>query len=167
MPSHSNAILFFDEADALFGKRSEIKDAHDRYANIEVNYLLQRVEIYGGVIILTSNLSKNIDNAFLRRLHFSIEFPFPDDHHRLQIWRRMFPPQAPLATDVDFEFLARKFKIAGGNIKNVAISSAFRAAEDDSPIQMKHLILSMKREYQKLGKICEKTEFESYYELVR
>lgn len=163
----SNAILFFDEADALFGKRSEIKDAHDRYANIEINYLLQRVETYEGVILLTSNLSKNIDSAFLRRLHFSIEFPFPDEHHRLLIWRRMFPAQAPLAADVDFEFLARKFKIAGGNIKNVAIAAAFRAAEADSEIHMAHLILSLKREYRKLGRICDRTEFESYYDLVR
>jgi len=163
----SNAILFFDEADALFGKRSEVKDAHDRYANIEINYLLQRVETYEGVIILTSNLSKNIDTAFLRRLHFCIEFPFPDEHHRLQIWRRMFPSQAPLSDDVDFEFLARKFKFAGGNIKNVAIAAAFRAAEDGGEIRMEHLILSLKREYRKLGKVCERTEFESYYEWVR
>ncbi|MEH2048254.1 AAA family ATPase [Nostoc sp.] len=163
----SNAILFFDEADALFGKRSEVKDAHDRYANIETNYLLQRVEEYEGVIILASNLSKNIDPAFVRRLHFSIEFPFPNEAYRVQIWRKMFPPQAPLSDGIDFEFLANKFKIAGGNIKNVALTAAFRAVEEGSPIQMKHLILSMKREYQKLGKICEKTEFEPYYELVR
>ena len=163
----SNAILFFDEADALFGKRSEVKDAHDRYANIETNYLLQRVEEYEGIIILASNLSKNIDPAFVRRLHFSIEFPFPNETYRLQMWQRMFPPQAPLSDDMDFEFLATQFKIAGGNIKNVALTAAFRAAEEDSPIHMKHLILSMKREYQKLGKICERTEFEPYYELVR
>jgi hypothetical protein len=163
----SNAILFFDEADALFGKRSEIKDAHDRYANIEINYLLQQVEAYEGIIILTSNLSKNIDSAFIRRLHFSVEFPFPNEANRLQIWRKMFPPQAPLSDDIDFEFLAAKFKIAGGNIKNAALTAAFRAAEEGNSIRMKHLILSMKREYQKLGKICEKTEFEPYYELVR
>ena len=162
----SNAILLFDEADALFGKRSDIKDAHDRYANIEVNYLLQRVENYEGIIILTSNLNKNIDSAFLRRLHFSIEFPFPDENHRLQIWQRMFPTQAPLAADIDFEFLARKFKIAGGHIKNVAISAAFRAAEANSTIHMEHIILSVKREYRKLGKVCERSEFESYYDLV-
>lgn len=163
----SNAILFFDEADALFGKRSEVKDAHDRYANIEINYLLQRVEEYEGVIILASNLSKNIDPAFVRRLHFSIEFPFPNETYRLQIWHKMFPPQTPLSDEIDFEFLATKFKIAGGNIKNIALTAAFRAAAEDSPIQMKHLILSTKREYQKLGKICERTEFEPYYELVR
>ncbi|MBW4518563.1 MAG: AAA family ATPase [Scytolyngbya sp. HA4215-MV1] len=163
----SNAILFFDEADALFGKRADVKDAHDRYANIETNYLLQRVEEYEGIIILASNLSKNIDPAFIRRLHFSIEFPFPTEADRLQIWQRMFPPQAPRFNDIDFEFLSSKFKITGGNIKNVALTAAFRAAEEGSPIQMKHLILSMKREYQKLGRICERTEFEPYYELVR
>ncbi|MBD2207034.1 ATP-binding protein [Calothrix sp. FACHB-1219] len=163
----SNAILFFDEADALFGKRSDVKDAHDRYANIEVNYLLQRVEEYQGIIILSSNLSKNIDKAFVRRLHFSIEFPFPDEQHRLQIWRGIFPKQAPISQEVDFEFLARKFKIAGGNIKNVALAAAFQAATDGDAIKMKHLMLAMKREYQKLGKVCERTDFVQYYELVR
>ncbi|MGH7491686.1 MAG: AAA family ATPase [bacterium] len=163
----SNAILFFDEADALFGKRSEVKDAHDRYANIEINYLLQRVEEYEGVIILASNMSKNIDPAFLRRMHFSIEFPFPDEDYRLRIWRDIFPTQAPLANDIDFDFLARKFKIAGGNIKNVAVAAAFRAADNGNVIRMDHLILALKREYQKLGKVCEKIEFEQYYDLVR
>lgn len=162
----SNAILFFDEADALFGKRSEVKDAHDRYANIEINYLLQRVEEYEGAIILASNMSKSIDAAFVRRMHFCIEFPFPDEDYRLQIWRGIFPPQAPLAGDVDFEFLARNFKITGGNIKNIAVAAAFRAAEEGSSIYMKHLILSLKREYQKLGKVCEQSEFAQYYQLV-
>lgn len=163
----SGAILFFDEADALFGKRSEVKDAHDRYANIEINYLLQQVEEYEGVIILATNLSKNIDAAFLRRMHFCIEFPFPDESHRAHIWRGIFPPQAPLSSDIDFEFLSRKFKIAGGNIKNVALAAAFRAAEADTAIRMEHLILALKREYQKLGKVCERAEFETYYDLVR
>lgn len=163
----SNAILFFDEADALFGKRSEVKDAHDRYANIEINYLLQRVEEYEGVIILASNMSRNIDDAFLRRMHFCIEFPFPDENHRLRIWKGIFPPQAPLPDNLDFEFLAHKFKIAGGNIKNVALAAAFYAAEDGGVICMEHLMFALKREYQKLGKVCEKAEFEKYYELVR
>src|SRR4029077_18919336 len=95
----SNAILFFDEADALFGKRSEVKDAHDRYANIEINYLLQQLEEYEGVVILASNMSKNIDSAFLRRMHFCVEFPFPDESLRAHIWHGIFPPQAPLASD--------------------------------------------------------------------
>jgi len=164
----SNAILFFDEADALFGKRSEVKDAHDRYANIEINYLLQRVEEYEGVIILASNMSKNIDTAFMRRLHFCVEFPFPDEDHRLRIWRGIFPPQAPLAGDIDFDFLARKFKIAGGSIKNVSLAAAFHAADDGGGIiRVEHIVLALKREYQKLGKVCEKLEFEQYYDLVR
>lgn len=163
----SNAILFFDEADALFGKRSEVKDAHDRYANIEINYLLQRVEEYEGAIILASNMSKNIDAAFLRRMHFCIEFPFPDENHRFRIWQGIFPSQAPLTDNLDFEFIARKFKIAGGNIKNVALAAAFRAAENGGIISMEHLMLGMKREYQKLGKVCEKAEFEKYYDMVR
>jgi hypothetical protein len=163
----SNAILFFDEADALFGKRSEVKDAHDRYANIEINYLLQQVEAYEGVIILASNMSKNIDPAFVRRVHFTVEFPFPNEDARLRIWRGIFPAQAPLGSDVDYDFLARKFKIAGGNIKNVALSAAFHAAEDGGVIAMPHLMLAMRREYQKLGKVLEKADFEQYYELVR
>ena len=163
----SNAILFFDEADALFGKRSEVRDAHDRYANIEINYLLQRVEEYEGVLIMASNLSKNIDNAFMRRLTFSIEFPFPDEGSRLAIWRGIFPDVAPFGNEMDFEFLARKFKIAGGNIKNVAVAAAFRAADNGGVISMEHLALALKREYQKLGKVCEKSDFERYYELVR
>jgi ATP-dependent 26S proteasome regulatory subunit len=100
-------------------------------------------------------------------LHFSIEFPFPDEDHRRRIWRGIFPSQAPRENDLDFDFLARKFKLAGGNIKNVALAAAFRAAEDGGVIRMEHLMLAMKREYQKLGKVCEKTEFEKYYDLVR
>lgn len=163
----SSAILFFDEADALFGKRSDVKDAHDRYANIEVNYLLQRVEEYEGAIILASNLSRNIDAAFVRRLHFSIEFPFPDERYRQEIWRRIFPTGTPLSDDIDLPFLARQFKVAGGNIRNVALAAAFHAAEAGGAISMERLILAMKREYQKLGKTCERTDFQQYYELVR
>ncbi|MBS1912604.1 MAG: ATP-binding protein [Bacteroidetes bacterium] len=163
----SNAILFFDEADALFGKRSEVKDAHDRYANIEINYLLQRVEEYEGVIILASNLSKNIDQAFIRRLHFSIEFPFPDETYRARIWQRVFPKETPVGADIDLPFVSRQFKIAGGNIRNVALAAAFHAAEENVPVGMEHLILAMKREYQKLGRTCERADFEQYFDLVR
>ncbi|MBC7910202.1 MAG: ATP-binding protein, partial [Pyrinomonadaceae bacterium] len=163
----SNAILFFDEADALFGKRSEVKDAHDRYANIEIAFLLQRVEQYEGAIILATNLSNNLDEAFVRRMHFSIEFPFPVERLRQRIWEGIFPAQAPLADDVDYEVLARQFKLSGGNIKNVALAAAFNATEDGGVIRMEHLILALKREFQKLGRVCEKTVFEKYYELVR
>src|SRR5258706_7603003 len=112
----SNAILFFDEADALFGKRSEVKNAHDRYANIEVAYLLQKMEDHDGVVILATNLSKNMDDAFSRRMHYVVEFPLPNAVHRERLWRGMFPPEAPLAPDVDFKFLADQFPLSGGDI---------------------------------------------------
>ena len=162
----SNAILFFDEADALFGKRSDVKDAHDRYANIEVNYLLQQVEAYEGAIILASNYSKNIDDAFLRRLQFKLEFPFPNEMLRLAIWRHIFPANVPLAEDIDWGFLAKRFKLSGGNIKNVAVAAAFGAAAGDSEVGMEQIVLGVKREYQKLGKVCDKSDFGPYYGLV-
>src|SRR5262249_11388531 len=136
----SDAILFFDEADALFGKRSEVKDAHDRYANIETAYLLQRTEEYDGLVILASNLKKNLDEAFVRRLHFLVEFPVPGEAGRLEIWRRPSRAATPRADDVDLPFLARKLKIAGGNIRNIILTAAFLAAEDREPVAMRHLV---------------------------
>jgi SpoVK/Ycf46/Vps4 family AAA+-type ATPase len=156
---HSNSILFFDEADAIFGKRSEVKDAHDRFANIEVAYLLQKMEEYEGVTILSTNLKKNLDTAFVRRLQFIVDFPAPDEEQREKIWRQIFPPQAPLDTDVDFPLLADKFKITGGNIKNIAVRSAYLAAHEETAISMKHIVLAAKRELQKIGVIFSKTEF--------
>lgn len=149
---HSNAILFFDEADALFGKRSEVKDAHDRYANIEIAYLLQRMEEYEGIVILATNLGKNIDDAFVRRLQYFIEFPFPDAERREQIWRAIFPCLAPLREDLNFAELARKFKLSGGNIKNIGLKAAFCAAADGQVITMQHLLHATRRELQKMGK---------------
>ena len=163
----SNAVLFFDEADALFGKRSEVKDAHDRYANIEVAFLLQRIEAYEGLVVLASNLARNIDEAFARRMRHTVEFPFPDAAHREQIWRGVFPREAPLAADVDFGFLAQRFDIAGGSIRNVALAAAFLAAEDDSEIGMPHLIRAMAREMQKLGRLPARADFGGYYDLIR
>ena len=163
----SNAVLFFDEADALFGKRSEVKDSHDRYANIEVNFLLQKMEEHEGIVILATNLSRNLDDAFLRRLQFTLLFPFPEREERLAIWRRVFPAEAPLAADVDLEFLARRLKIAGGNIKNIALGAAFLARAERGAIGMRQIILSAKREYQKVGKLCVKADFGDYHELVR
>ncbi len=110
----SNAILFFDEADALFGKRSEVRDSHDRYANIEVAYLLQKMESYAGAVILATNFRQNLDEAFLRRLDFVIDFPFPEPEDRERIWRLLLPEQAPLAEDIDVAFLATQFKLSGG-----------------------------------------------------
>ena len=126
----ANAILFFDEADALFGKRSEVKDSHDRYANIEIGYLLQKMEEYEGVAILATNLRQNLDEAFVRRMHFVVDFPFPDEEHRRRIWGVTFPREAPLGADIDFCALAREVRLAGGNIKNIALAAAFYAAAD-------------------------------------
>ena len=163
----SQALLFFDEADALFGKRTEVKDAHDRYANIEVNYLLQRVEQYEGVVILATNLQQNLDDAFLRRMQEVLEFPFPDETLRERIWRGHLPGNAPRGSDIDFGFLAQKFKMTGGNIKNIVLAAAFLAAQDSKPISMSHLILATKAEYQKEGKLAVKTDFGPYYEMIK
>lgn len=162
----SNAILFFDEADALFGKRSEVKDAHDRYANIETAYLLQRMEEYSGAVVLSTNLKMNLDEAFLRRMHFVIDFPMPEEEYRLRIWRSTIPPELPVDTDVDLEFLARQFKISGGNIRNIVLAAAFFAADEGVPMNMGHLIRGTRREFQKLGRLVTSTEFGDYYHLV-
>ncbi len=144
------AILLFDEADALFGKRSEVKDSHDRYANIEVSYLLQRMEAYRGLAILTTNLKSALDPAFLRRLRFVVQFPFPDAERRAAIWRRMFPAQAP--TDgLRHEKLAR-LNVAGGNIRNIALNAAFLAADEGQPVRMSHILRAARTEYGKLEK---------------
>jgi len=153
----SNAILFFDEADAIFGKRSEVKDAHDRYANIEISYLLQRMEAYDGVTILATNLRANLDEAFTRRLQFAVDFPFPEEEDRLRIWQTLFPPQLPRDPDLDLGLLARRFKLAGGNIRNIIVSAAYLAAEDgndgDRRVTMKHLLHGTRRELQKMGRL--------------
>lgn len=163
----SNCILFFDEADALFGKRTEVKDAHDRYANIEVNYLLQKMEEYEGTIILATNLSRNIDDAFIRRIHFLVDFPFPDEIYRFNIWQKIFPGAAPLGTDIDYQFLAQQFKLSGGNIKNIAVSASFLAADDSRKVNMEHIIWGVKREFQKMGKTCSEGDFGEYFSIVR
>ena len=159
----SNAILFFDEADALFGKRSEVKDAHDRYANIEVAYLLQKLEEHEGAVILASNLSRNIDDAFSRRMHYVVQFPLPNESYREQLWRGMFPAQTPLSEDIDFGFLARQFPMSGGDIKNVALDAAFLAADDGQVITMKQLVKAMARQVIKQGKIPSVTDFKQYH----
>jgi len=143
-------ILLFDEADALFGKRSEVKDARDRYANIEVSYLLQRMECYPGLAILTTNLKSAIDTAFLRRIRFVVQFPFPDAAQRAEIWRRIFPSATP-TQDLDAVQLAR-LSVAGGNIRNIALNAAFLAAEGGEAVQMKHLLRAAQSEYAKLEK---------------
>ena len=162
----SNAILFFDEADALFGKRSEVNDAHDRYANIEVAYLLQKMEEHDGAVILASNLSRNIDPAFSRRMNYVVEFPLPAEPQRDQLWRGMFPPDAPLAADVDFAFLARQFPISGGDIKNVVLAGAFLAAQDGQIITLRHLIGAMRQQTIKRGQVPAAADFKQYHQWI-
>jgi winged helix domain-containing protein/ATPase family protein associated with various cellular activities (AAA) len=158
------AILFFDEADALFGKRSEVKDSHDRYANIEVNYLLQRMEDFGGLAILATNRKSALDSAFVRRLRFIIDFPFPDTAHRLRIWKGVFPPQAELK-GIDFGWLSR-FEIPGGHIRNIALAAAFLAASEGAPIGMLHVMRAARREYGKMDRIVQEADFGPYYATV-
>ena len=154
------AILLFDEADALFGKRTEVRDSHDRYANIEVSYLLQRMEAYRGLAILTSNLKDSLDAAFLRRLRFVVQFPFPDATQRAAIWRRSFPPDTPVE-GLDVTALAR-LNVAGGNIRNVALNAAFRAAEAGEPIRMSHLLHAARSEYAKLERPLSASEIQGW-----
>ena len=149
---NSNAIVFIDECDSLMGKRSEVRDAHDRYANIEIAYLLQKMEEYEGVVILATNLRQNLDESFLRRLAFTIHFPFPDDDQRRQIWGGVWPEHVPRAENLDLGLLALQFKLSGGNIKNIALAAAFLAAADGGVVTMSHLVRATRREYQKLGK---------------
>jgi ATP-dependent 26S proteasome regulatory subunit len=161
----SGAILFFDEADALFGKRSEVRDSHDRYANIEVNYLLQRMEDYRGLAILCTNRRSALDRAFLRRIRFVVEFPFPDCENRRLIWQKVFPKQAPLAP-LDLEALAR-LEISGGNIRNIALNAAFLAAGEAVDIRMEHVLHAARREYAKIDKMITEAEFGSHLRLMK
>jgi len=153
------AILLFDEADALFGKRSEVKDSHDRYANVEVSYLLQRMEAYRGLAILTTNIKEAIDIAFLRRIRFVVQFPFPDFDQRAEIWRHTFPAQTPIES-LDVERLAR-LSVAGGNIHNIAMHAAFLAADAGEPVCMSHLLRAARTEYTKLEKPLNEAEIGS------
>lgn len=155
---NANAILLFDEADALFGKRSEVRDSHDRYANIETSYLLQKMEQFDGIALLSTNQRQNLDTAFTRRLAFTVHFPFPDEAGRQKIWEMIWPTEIPLAADVDLKFLASQFKLSGGNIKNIALAASFLAAGDSGSIAMAHLLQAIRREYQKMGKIMSEDE---------
>ena len=145
-------MLFFDEADALFGKRSEVRDAHDRYANIEISYLLQRMEEHDGVTVLATNLRRNLDDAFLRRLAFDVRFPFPDEQQRLRIWQRLLPDSVPVGTDVDLAALAGEYPLSGGQIRNAVLAAAFLAADSGGVVGDQQLRAAVRREFQKLGK---------------
>lgn len=159
MAKESGVILFFDEADSIFGKRSEVQDAHDRYANIEVSYLLQKIEEYDGIVILASNFKENIDEAFLRRLRFVIEFPTPDASQRKVLWEKLFPLKL-LEESIDFTLLAKHFKLSGANIRNIALYSAFEAAGESSKINMHHIIKALESELKKNGLVYNEKNLE-------
>lgn len=148
-----NQVLFFDEADSLFGKRTEVSDARDRYANLEVSYLLQRLEIFEGLVVLATNFSNNIDSAFLRRIDISIDFVQPEEPQREELWRRSFPANAPLADDVDAAELAEKYELSGGSIRKASLYAAFLAAEAGEHISRDRISMAVDREYQKLGRL--------------
>jgi hypothetical protein len=161
----ANAMVFFDEADALFGKRSEVKDAHDRYANIEIAYLLQKMEEHDGVVVLATNLSRNLDQAFSRRMQYVVEFPMPNATQRERLWRQMFTDEVPVAGEVDFGFLADQFTLSGGDVRNVALDAAFLAASDGRVVTMGHLIGAVARQLLKQGKSPAAADFKQYHAL--
>ena len=157
-----NGVLLFDEADAIFGKRSEVRDAHDRYANIESAYLLQRMETFDGLAVLATNLRANLDEAFTRRLDLVVDFPVPDEEARLALWERCLGDRVPRGTDVDLAFLAEAFELAGGHIRSAAVTAAYLAAGADRPVGMAELIGAVGREYRKLGRLTLESEFGPY-----
>ncbi len=161
-----NAVLLFDEADSLFGKRSEVRDAHDRYANIEVAYLLQRMESFDGIAVLSTNLRSNLDASFARRLDVLIEFPMPDAAHRRRLWEHCLGSAVPKGSEVDLDFCAEAFQLSGGSIRNIALGAAYRAASKSRPVGMEDIVRSIQREYRKLGRLCVEDEFGKYRELL-
>jgi hypothetical protein len=158
-----NGVLLFDEADAVFGRRSEVKDAHDRYANIESAYLLQRMETFDGLAILATNLRANIDEAFIRRLDVVVDFPLPDAAHRRILWDRCLGRTLDRADDIDLAFLGQAFELAGGAIRSAAVTAAYLAADDGGTVTMTHLVTAVQREYRKLGRLTLESEFGPYW----
>ncbi|PSL53151.1 ATPase family protein associated with various cellular activities (AAA) [Saccharothrix carnea] len=159
-----NGVLLFDEADAIFGKRSEVRDAHDRYANIESAYLLQRMETFDGIAVLATNLRANLDEAFTRRLDVVVDFPVPDEPLRRLLWDRCLGVTAP-RVEVDLDFLASAFELAGGHIRSAAVTAAYLAAEAGGPVGMAEVVGAVAREYRKLGRLVGEREFGRYLEL--
>lgn len=160
-----NGVLLFDEADALFGKRSEVRDSHDRYANLEIAYLLQRLEAFDGLAILATNLPANIDEAFARRLDAVVDFPMPDVDQRRALWSKVLAT-VPCAGDLDLDFCGQTFELSGGNIRSAAVTAAYRAAASSTPVSMPNLVTAIAEEYRKLGRLCLPAEFGSYHETV-
>jgi AAA+ superfamily predicted ATPase len=159
-----NVVLLFDEADSIFGKRSEVSDAQDRYANLEVSYLLQRIERFDGLVILTTNLSSNIDNAFLRRIHVVVDFQAPDEGERRTLWLKALPSDAP-QNDVDIDFCSQ-FKLSGADIRSVALGAAFRAADEKKSISMSHVVTALFDEMRKQGRLVDRAAFAPYAALL-
>jgi len=157
----SNVILFFDEADAIFGKRTEVRETKDRYANTEVSYLLQRMEQYDGVVLLATNFRNNIDEAFMRRMKYVLEFEMPDVQMRKNIWQSGFSKEVPLA-DIDFDYLAEKVELSGGYIKNIILNAVFLGATEGNKVSMKHILSAVCSEYFKLGRVLKPQDFEKY-----
>jgi AAA+ superfamily predicted ATPase len=163
----SQSLLFFDEADALFSKRAEVKEAIDRYSNLELNYLLQRIEQFEGIVILATNLQRNLDDAFLRRMHEVVDFSMPDEELRERIWRKHLPPDAPVANDIDFAFLARQFRFSGANIKNAVVSAAYLAASQSKKIGMAEMVRGVKMELEKQGMLVMKGDFGKHFATIQ
>jgi SpoVK/Ycf46/Vps4 family AAA+-type ATPase len=162
----SGCMLFFDECDALFGKRSEVKDAHDRNANIEVAYLLQQIEEHDGVCILATNLLDNIDTAFMRRITFVVQFPFPNAAERREIYQKLLPRGLSASEDIDWDYIAEKFKLSGGYIKNIVLGAAFMAADEDRPLGMRHLLVAAMDELRKQRIVVVREEFMEYADML-
>jgi len=161
-----SSVILFDEADALFGSRGDVKSAQDKFANQEVSFLLQRLEVFEGCAILTTNLQENIDEAFLRRFGAVIEFPLPSVEERRRLWERAIPPRAPRSDDLDLQLLARQFHIAGGSIINASINACIRAASENEPVGMRHCVYAVAREMYKAGKQVNRVHFGDWYEEV-
>jgi hypothetical protein len=163
----ANAVLFFDEADVVFGKRTDASDSSDRYANLETAFLLQRIEDYEGVVALATNLRSNIDEAFIRRLDLVVDFPPPDAATRRRLWQVLVPSDAPLSDDVDLDFLSTSFELSGGGIRNCAVAAALLAADEGELIEMHHLVRAVAMEYAKLGRLAAEADFGRFHGLVR
>ena len=158
----SNMILFFDEADAVMSKRSEVKDSKDKYANTEISFILQRIEEYDGIVFLATNNLQNIDTAFMRRIRYVINFNLPDKDTRKEIWMHAFGDSVPLMDDIDYEFLAEKFELSGGEIKNIVLNAVFYGAADKGKVGMEHIMKAVFRESTKLKRIAFDGDYGGY-----
>ncbi|MBQ9437819.1 MAG: ATP-binding protein, partial [Lachnospiraceae bacterium] len=160
--SHSNVILFFDEADALFSKRTEVGDSNDKYANAETAYLLQKIEEYRGISILATNFYNNFDQAFVRRITYAVHLESPNEEERLALWLNILPPETPREKNIDFKFFADQFELSGSNIKAILYSASFMAGAEGVSLGPKHIVKAMKFEFEKLGRMIDGSQFGKY-----